>query len=324
MNQSSSSTPVIQSFEVRQSLNKGLGVFATRHIPAFTRIISEKPLISIAQGDDLPQISQQYEELPSEVKVQYMQYHIEDRPERADLLTKKLAQRGYTSAEVSLMVQVASVFQGNAFNVPTVDAQGKQTVKRALFPTVARLNHSCAPNAHSYFNHVTNSMDVHTLSDVREDEELEISYFNLLLPRPQRAERANAWQFKCTCPVCAGPDSLSSQLEVRRQRIRALETLYLNNIASQDFDRGQHIFEMEEMVTLAKQESALFPQLPKAYEYLAMSQIANVKDHPSQELIVAIVMNLRESMLAEANITGPHSPACEERRLKYEMMQGEH
>lgn len=308
---------------MKESAHRGLGAFAREAIPAYTKIISERPLISIRQGESLHEIFQQYEALPPVRQSQYMQYHKEDKAEKEALLTDKLVRRGFPPEQVPLMVKVASIFQANSFNVQDLDADQTPVTLYALFTTIARLNHSCVPNAHTYFNPVTKTMDVHTIASVPKDQEVEISYFNVLLPRAERQTKARDWQFECTCPACSQSSSPQQEHEARRARVRDLEKQYLSNMMAQNLDPQKHVAEMHEMVELVAADDSLAGQLPKAYEYLAMSQIATVKGQPDPEIIVSIVMNLRESMLAEARVTGHNSPATENRRQKYEMMQGE-
>lgn len=303
-------------------MHRGLGVFAQETIPAYTKIISERALISIREGESLPEIFQQYEALPLDKQSQFMQCHKEDKTGKENLLSDKLLRRGFPPEQVPLMVKVAAIFQANSFNVRDLDADQNPSTLYALFPTIARLNHSCVPNAHTYFNPVSKTMDVHTIASVPKGKEVEISYFNVLLPRTERLAKARDWQFECTCPACSPSSSSQQEHGSRRTRVRNLENKYLSNMMGQNLNSQQHVAEMQEMVELVAEDDCLAGQLPKAYEYLSMSQIASVKEQPSPELIVSIVMNLREAMLAEARITGHDSAATEERRQKYEMMQG--
>ena len=46
-------------------------------------------------------------------------------------------------------------------------------------------------------------MHLHALVPVPRGTELSISYFNLLLPFPQRQDRARDWGFECACALCS-------------------------------------------------------------------------------------------------------------------------
>ena len=59
--------------EVRKSPGKGFGLFTVYHIPAYTRILEDFPLLSLAEGEDLPHLWQKYCVLPADHKA-----HLDD------------------------------------------------------------------------------------------------------------------------------------------------------------------------------------------------------------------------------------------------------
>lgn len=210
---------------------RGLGLFTTRSIPAYSEILREAPLILLEPTDDLPQLYEQFISLrkpgsDEALQRRYLALSHQEVPQRDQRLREKLTERGFDAATVEEMVLVASIMQTNAFNVDVGDGMGCS--HRALFPQIARINHSCVPNAHvCYYPSSTSSitaaektassllhhrrrhegrMVVHALRNLHEGEEVQIAYFSILLSRPERQTKAQKWGFTCRCPACELPN----------------------------------------------------------------------------------------------------------------------
>lgn len=209
---------------------RGLGLFTTRSIPAYSEILREAPLILLEPTDDLPQLYEQFISLrkpgsDEALQRRYLALSHQEVPQRDQRLREKLTERGFDAATVEEMVLVASIMQTNAFNVDVGDGMGCN--HRALFPQIARINHSCVPNAHVCFYPSSTStitatgknasslhhrrrrqegrMVVHALRNLHEGEEVQIAYFSILLSRPERQTKAQKWGFTCRCPACELP-----------------------------------------------------------------------------------------------------------------------
>lgn len=204
---------------------RGLGLFTTRSIPAYSEILREAPLILLEPTDDLPQLYEQFISLrkpgsDEALQRRYLALSHQEVPQRDQRLREKLTERGFDAATVEEMVLVASIMQTNAFNVDVGNGMGCN--HRALFPQIARINHSCVPNAHvCYYPSSTSTitatgktasslhrprhegrMVVHALRNLHEGEEVQIAYFSILLSRPERQTKAQKWGFTCRCPAC--------------------------------------------------------------------------------------------------------------------------
>lgn len=209
---------------------RGLGLFTTRSIPAYSEILREAPLILLEPTDDLPQLYEQFISLrkpgsDEALQRRYLALSHQEVPQRDQRLREKLTERGFDAATVEEMVLVASIMQTNAFNVDVGNGMGCN--HRALFPQIARINHSCVPNAHVCFYPSSTStitaaekpasslhhhrrrqegrMVVHALRNLHEGEEVQIAYFSILLSRPERQTKAQKWGFTCRCPACELP-----------------------------------------------------------------------------------------------------------------------
>ncbi|KAL5422642.1 hypothetical protein PMIN04_004569 [Paraphaeosphaeria minitans] len=85
-------------------------------------------------------------------------------------------------------------------------------IELALFPSIARINHSCKPNAQANYHSLHQTFNVHATRDIPAGEEVSINY----LPehgqlRDQRvAKLEDGYGFTCNCPAC-DPDTKAGQ-----------------------------------------------------------------------------------------------------------------
>lgn len=110
--------------EVRSSgEGRGLGLFSTRDIPAFSKILSDPPLILLKPTDDLPQLYAQFQGLSKEARQLYLSLSYDKQNQHRDTMLKdKLLRRGFREG-ITEMVDVASIMQTNAFNVSLLGYQ---------------------------------------------------------------------------------------------------------------------------------------------------------------------------------------------------------
>lgn len=155
-------------------------------------------------------------------------------------------------------VQILSIFRSNSFNLASSatlpsDVQpstppastasdasdlkafppSRPTIELALFPAIARINHSCNPNAQANYHPLHRTFNVHATRDIPAGEEVSINY----LPehgqlRAQRvAKLEDGYGFTCNCPACnldtkAGRQGEQSRKEMQgsMKKTRALFT----------------------------------------------------------------------------------------------------
>lgn len=259
--------------------------------------------------DNLPELYQQFENLPQVDQTKYLSLSYHEDPTRAATLKTKLLQRGFPPSSLSEMSQVASIMQTNAFNIDLRSGPEGPT-HRALFSKIARINHSCTPNAHVCFyppgspSSGKGRMVVHTLRPLPPGSELQIAYFNILLPLAQRQTKAQKWGFTCNCPLCSAPQ------KVAEQQRRALR----------EFTTAQHSKTSKEIAAAVKKGRALiasvedipelFPALPDVYEKLAALKAHSLVLQKRESRYSGEVIELYEqAALWSARITGPESPA---------------
>jgi len=103
------------------------------------------------------------------------------------------------------VVYLACVFHQNAFSFPGQDCRRNDV----LFPTIARLNHSCTPNAVIVPCKQPQESQLVALRPIAEDETVEICYcptqYLLRSTEHRRAVLEKKWGFVCHCLRCDLP-----------------------------------------------------------------------------------------------------------------------
>lgn len=323
---------------------RGLGLFTTSAVPKHTLLLADPALITLAPTDDLPQLDAQFHALPAAHQARFLALSAAPNPDRDAVLAGKLRERAQyaaaTADELARLTAVAAIMQTNAFNVDLGDGQGSR--HRALFPTLARVNHSCVPNAHVCFYPPAPAsggaaeprhgrMLVHTLRPLRANEEVLISYFDILLARPERQERMKKWGFVCHCAVCeeaedpAASESSSSaastgvSLEQQRKYLREWFGLQAQAVGSRQTPREQleAIRQMgATLVANAAVNASLTPAFPNFYDGLAMLQAKTLLFSGKEGEREGIIAALEQSVIWEASITGPNSRPTTQRLEK--------
>ena len=153
-----------QCFDIKQAPDKGLGLFAKSDVTQYSLVIDDPSLLCLRSNEDLIEAFDQYQVLSDDDQARLRSLHHLTHEERDDVLRTKLKKRGVSGKKLNNMIEISSIFIANAFKVnDTGDVAG---FKRALFPNISRINHSCLPNAHTYYDPNNNHMVCHALMDV--------------------------------------------------------------------------------------------------------------------------------------------------------------
>ncbi|KAK3946736.1 hypothetical protein QBC32DRAFT_122452 [Pseudoneurospora amorphoporcata] len=104
-----------------------------------------------------------------------------------------------------------------------------------LFTEVARINHSCRPNARLRFSEKRLTMEVVSYRPISSGEEIAISYTPLNLPPSDRHRYLQQnYHFTCHCPLCTSlsddpsADTLAAESHSRRQHLAELYNTMLH------------------------------------------------------------------------------------------------
>lgn len=313
-------TPAVETSSSGEG--RGLGLFATRSVPAFSQILADAPLILMKPNEDLPELYQQFKGQSKEQQETYLGLSYHENPARDAILKDKLLRRGFGEEGLEEMSKVAGIMMTNAFNVDLQDGRGSS--HRALFPNVARINHSCAPNAHVSFHPRSEQssrgrMVIHTLKDLQPGEEVVIAYFNLLLPRSERQEKAKKWEFDCRCVVCDECSPDHEQLEEQRKAFRDFTKRQVNLMQSgtSTLKSINGLIDLGRSIAAESEDCPeLIPALPDLCDGLGMLQSKALVIQKLEAQRRGVLEYFEKSVTWEARITGKDSPATKRRLQK--------
>lgn len=179
---------------------KGKGVLATQSITPGTEILSEPPLFTTATLSNPATIEKDLgaivRSLPKDSQRAFLSLH-NNYPGAGDPFSNIIRSNGYPC--------------------------GPNSDVGAIFPLVARLNHSCLPNAQHAFDTKRNLMRVHAVRPIRPDEEITLSYTT---GGPSDVRKANLKQyfgFHCRCEICDLPAARQRESDERYERMQELD-----------------------------------------------------------------------------------------------------
>jgi hypothetical protein len=239
-------------YAVQPIPGKGFGLVAVHAIPKASTILLDSPRIiasaefptylSHAQGASM--FGRALEQLP---------------PADRDLVLSLDKSLGGSAIE--------DIMKTNAFSCQMHDG-GEDESYMCLFPTVARINHACRPNAHARFLPKTLLMEIKALRDIAAGEEIGISYgrVDLNFHERQRLYR-EGWNFACTCDMCTASTYVVAGSDQRRARFAQLRKK-LENLTPQTYDVQQIVAWEKEIIELSAKEG-LDLLLATDYERLA-------------------------------------------------------
>lgn len=187
-------------FTIEAIPSKGKGLVASRPIAAGTRLISEPPLFTTASLTDAATIEK---DLGAIIRA-----------------LPREGQRAFLSLHNNFPGQPApfsNIVRSNGYPLgPSSDVGG-------LFPLVARLNHSCRPNAQHAWDAARGAETVYAVRDVAAGEELTLSYHNGGASADRRAALKQLFGFACACEACAQPAAALAASDARLAEAAALD-----------------------------------------------------------------------------------------------------
>ncbi|KAH8725375.1 hypothetical protein GQ44DRAFT_681104 [Phaeosphaeriaceae sp. PMI808] len=188
-------------YYVEQSQGKGLGVFAAHDLDIGDIVMRETPALKIIPPEFVKGAGYPMGAVTKLVRAEFKTLSPE---EQADIMSLTYHA---TSTEEATMDKLGIIFRTNAYN------SGNEI---GLFPKIARINHSCRPNASYYWSDKLNKRIVYATRKITKGEEFFVSYIPLLLPQEARQKRLDRYGFKCTCEACAQEDAAKEISDNRR------------------------------------------------------------------------------------------------------------
>ncbi|PVI06839.1 SET domain-containing protein [Periconia macrospinosa] len=200
-----------EPYIVLPTAGKGLGVFARHDLPPGTIILRETPILTIhpppfkkGTGYPMPAISSavrtEFSKLPPSSQTDILHLHHHAFPGEFD------KGDGWTDV-------LGYIFRTNAYNTGT---------DIGLFPRIARINHSCQPNAAYVWNERERKRVVYASRAIRAGEEISDSYIPLLIPREERKKRLERYGFQCSCEACLLRGKKGRESDERRVEISTI------------------------------------------------------------------------------------------------------
>ncbi|KAK5739018.1 hypothetical protein LTR17_005536 [Elasticomyces elasticus] len=206
-------------YEIRDAGFKGVGVFATRLLPAGTLITTEKPILTFFQDP----IS------PEDVTKALASRSMTDKQRFATLRTAfdmpNRAKGPLPHASIKRNQVAMNYMRVNSNLIPDEDTSN-------VYNEMCRFNHSCKANAHRYgVPSVDIGMQCRAVSDIQEGEEITVCY-SVDLYCMTAAERKAAmpmmgYFWECECYICRGPPAQRLASDMRRRLIRLVKILML-------------------------------------------------------------------------------------------------
>lgn len=156
-----------QWFQIRESPNKGVAVFALKDIHRGTRILTEKSLldaVKLTSDYDLIPTFELWKKLPKAKQDHYVCLHPVEHM-RQEIL-KKMIPRGRDEkmpyVVANMIAHIGAVFSANSFD-------------DSVYQYALRFNHSCTPNCNQSPTDLNEGeMRIHAVRDINAGEELSV------------------------------------------------------------------------------------------------------------------------------------------------------
>jgi len=113
--------------------------------------------------------------------------------------------------DTATVVQLHSVpvpqFSSHIFGTFKTNCFDMNGIGSALYPTIARVNHACSPNARQEHDDLTHVERLVATKDIEVGEEISISYIDNRKTTQERRELlSTAYGFHCVCDMCSSYD----------------------------------------------------------------------------------------------------------------------
>ncbi|KAG5722014.1 SET domain-containing protein 5 [Termitomyces sp. T112] len=190
--------------------DKGLGMFATRHIPTGSLIYVEHPAIFAPA------------EVPLTGKARSSAYH-----SLSEVLPQHRRDELHTMANCRSSSECAleeGILCTNALALELglpddIDIEAREY--GGVFLTINRCNHSCGPNAAHKWDLASFSTSLYALRPIAPGEEITIIYTDVTQSRDTRRARLSShYGFTCLCSFCTLPSPLLEESDATRAALR--------------------------------------------------------------------------------------------------------
>ncbi|KAH8194704.1 hypothetical protein TruAng_011138 [Truncatella angustata] len=233
--------PQANLFTIESIPSKGKGLIAAKPIPAGTLLISEPPLFTTASLTNADTIEKDLgviiRGLPKDRQRAFLSLH-NNFPGQPNPFSNIIRSNGYPLG-------------------PNSEVGG-------VFPLIARLNHSCRPNAQHSWNSKLGAQTVHALRDVAAGEELTLSYHNGGPSADRRAALSQFFNFDCACELCSLPREQRRKSDKRLRDAAQLDEMIGNGKRVQ-LQPADALKDCKELLRIYEAEGIRDTRLPRLY-----------------------------------------------------------
>lgn len=257
-----------QCYTVKAIDGKGFGMVASRKIKQGDVILTEEPVLTANMA-----LSQ--DDRNSFLISQFSKLSLADK-ERVDSLYDN-------DPEEDAKMKVVRIFKCNSIQICESESMA------GLYPNIARINHSCAPNVvWSWTKDNVRQKQVKALIEIEAGEEICTNYIddfqnNYSSHKFRQKILLDCWHFHCACSICSlPPDKLGANNQIRSS-IMENHNIIPEKVSTQDLEGciSSSKSKLQGILSLGNQ---LISDLPAAYletyEFLAIGKALrlNVED----------------------------------------------
>ncbi|KAJ7627141.1 hypothetical protein FB45DRAFT_795337 [Roridomyces roridus] len=190
------------TYEIRQTKDMGLGMFAVRALKPGELVLSERPALIFPTETASSSAIVAKQEIEAAFEVA-----LDEMPTENRVAYRKLA-KGVDVPHAGDLLRIATA---NNFHLPEKLPGGpterwKLGDYRAVYLDISRINHSCLPNTIAEFDFASFSFVVHVARKISPGEEITIAYIGLLAaPKAERNRQLSFCMPACKCVACTNP-----------------------------------------------------------------------------------------------------------------------
>jgi hypothetical protein len=222
---------------------KGLGVFAARAIKKGELIISERPLyfgkIGRCAFDETEQNG-------------IFERNMLKPLAQSSLLSILGLRNAHASENPYNYDEVVGILKTNCLPIQVSDVTGiedkyGEDLHEALFPYISRINHSCSPSTHFYFNTTTFCGELRATRNITKGAELSWTYTDLFASRAERRQYLKEhFRFHCACESCSQDEADIRESDRRREALAVFTKHGPNSTQTTNHLRTLHQFAVRE------------------------------------------------------------------------------
>ena len=281
-------------YELKEVPGKGMGMFAKAKIPRGQLVIAEKALFTV------PSLAM------------FSPDTVEDRCMSKLSPDEKRLFQSLSDSHSPSKPSFIGILQTNSLPL------GENATTGGLFPTIARINHSCLPNVKHSWNSLEKVEKIYALKDIEAGEEILTSYLNVYTTRSDRLRALkDKFNFECKCPACSVTDAKAVQeSDRRRSTIAMLDELVPSQASVQP---QAALRSLEKLLDLLKEEGMDYDASAVArasYDYFSLLFQTGM----TKPLALWARLTITNRIISD----GPNSDAFLQARFKNELVRHYH